>query len=147
MAYIHTVPDAPQFTVRSKPPGFIAMGVFLLFSAIMASLAAATLLRRGTILDRVWDLNPVAYKQLAPLGGKLGILFVLLGAALTTAGIGWFQHRLWGWRLTVAIIATQVLGDIANCVRGDLLRGGIGVLIAGALLLFLLQPKVRVTFD
>ena len=123
------------------------MGVFLFLSAIMASLAAATLLRRGSILDRIWDLNPIAYKQLAPLGGRVGILFVLLGAALMMAGIGWFRRRLWGWRLTIAIIATQVLGDIGNCLRGDLLRGGTGILIAGALLLFLLQPKVRVTFD
>ena len=120
MAYIHTVLDPPQFAVRSKPPGFIAMGIFLLLGAIMASLAAATLLRRGTILDRIWDLNPVAYMQLAPLGGKFGILFVLLGAALTMAGIGWLRHRLWGWRLTVAIIAIQVFGDIANCVRGGI---------------------------
>jgi hypothetical protein len=29
---------------------------------------------------------------------------------------------------------------------GDLLRGGIGVLIGGALLLFLLQPKIRAAF-
>ena len=29
--------------------------------------------------------------------------------------------------------------DVANCLRGDLLRGGTGVIIAGALLLFLLR--------
>ncbi|MGA8062278.1 MAG: hypothetical protein WBV26_11790 [Candidatus Sulfotelmatobacter sp.] len=112
----------------------------------MASLAATTLLWRGTPLDRVWALNPMAYKQLAPLGVTVGILFLLLGATLITAGIGWFRRSLWGWRLAVAIIAIQVLGDVVNCVRGDWLRGGIGVIIAGALLLFLLQPKIRATF-
>jgi len=80
------------------------------------------------------------------LGRTVGILFLLLAAALTAAGIGWFLHRLWGWRLAVAIIATQVLGDVVNCGRGDLLRGGTGVIIASGLLLFLLQPKVRATF-
>jgi len=88
----------------------------------------------------------MAYKQLAPLGDAVGILFLLLGAALATAGIEWFRRRLWGWRLAVVIIATQVLGDVVNCVRGDLLRGGTGIIIAGVLLLFLLQPKVRATF-
>jgi len=127
-------------------PGFAAIGIFLFFGAIMASLAATTLLWRGTALDRLWNLNPTAYKQLAPFGGTVGILFLLLGAALTTAGIGWFRHRLWGWRLAVVIIATQVLGDIVNCVRGDLLRGGTGAVIAGALLLFLLRPRVRAAF-
>jgi len=82
----------------------------------------------------------------APLGRTVGILFLLLVAALTTAGIGWFKRRLWGWRLAVVIIATQVLGDVGNCVRGDLLHGGIGVIIAGALLLSLLQPKIKATF-
>jgi len=112
----------------------------------MASLAATTLLWRGTPLDRVWALNPVAHKQLAPLGSAVGIFFLMLGAALTLAGIGWFRRRLWGWRLAVVIIAVQVLGDVVNCVRGELLRGGIGVLIAGALLLFLLQSKIRAAF-
>ena len=100
-------------------PGFTAIGVFLFFGAVMASLAATTLLWRGTALDRVWALNPIAYKQLAPLGGAVGVLFLLLGAALTTAGIGWFRRRLWGWRLAVVIIAIQVLGDLVNCVSGD----------------------------
>jgi hypothetical protein len=129
-----------------KTPGFTVMGIFLFFGASMASLAASTFLWRGTALDRIWVLNPKAYKQLAPLGSTVGILFLLLGAALTTAGIGWFRRRLWGWRLAVVIIATQVLGDVVNCVRGDMLRGATGFIIAGALLLFLLQPRIRATF-
>jgi len=80
------------------------------------------------------------------MGRPVGILFLLLGTALTTAGIGWFRRRLWGWRIAVVIIATQVLGDIVNAVRGDLLRGGIGVIIAGALLLFLFRPGIRAVF-
>jgi len=130
----------------TKPPGFTAIGIFLFFGAVMASLAAITLLWRGTALDRVWTLNPTAYKQLAPLGATVGILFLLLGTALATAGVGWFRRRLWGWRLAVVIIATQILGDVVNCIRGDLLRGGTGVIIAGALLLFLLHPRIRSTF-
>lgn len=124
-----------------------AMGIFLFFSAIMASLAAFTLLWPGTALDRLWKLNPTAYQQLAPRGCLIGILFLLLGMALAAAGIGWFRRRLWGWRLAIIIIGTQVLGDIVNCVRGDLLGGGTGIVIAGALLLILLRPKTRATFS
>jgi hypothetical protein len=43
-------------------------------------------------------------------------------------------------------IAVQVLGDVVNCLRGEWRRGGIGVIIAGALLLFLLRPTIRATF-
>jgi hypothetical protein len=112
--------------IGPKPRGFTAIGVFLFFGAVMASLAATTLLWRGTVLDRLWTLNPTAYKQLAPLGRIVGILFLALSAALTTAEIGWFQRRLWGWGLAVVISSTQVLGDVVNCARGDWLRGGTG---------------------
>ncbi len=129
-----------------KEPGFTAIGIFLFFGAIMATLAATTLLWRGTALDRLWTLNPTAFKQLAPLGRIVGILFLVLGAALITAGIGWFRRRLWGWRVAVVIISMQVLGDVVNCVRGDWLGGATGVIVAGALLLFLLQPRIRAAF-
>jgi hypothetical protein len=100
--------------VNRKARGFTAIGIFLFFGAAIASLAAITLLSPGTPLDGVWVLNPIAYKWFAPLGRTVGILFLLLGAALTTAGVGWFRRRLWGWGLAVVIIATQVVGDLVN---------------------------------
>lgn len=137
---IHAASDAP------KPSGFAAVGIFLFFGATTASLAAITLLWRDTSLDRIWSLNPTAYRQLAPLGRSVGPVFLLLGLALAAAAIGWFRRRLWGWRLAVAIIAIQIVGDVMNCIRGDWLHGGIGVVIAGALLLFLLRPTVKKAF-
>src|SRR5450631_368169 len=74
----------PRLAVGPKPSGFTTIGIFLFFGAVMASLAAATLLWRGTALDRVWVFNPTAYMQLAPLGRAVGILFLLLGVALIT---------------------------------------------------------------
>ncbi|MGA7770814.1 MAG: hypothetical protein WCA27_31830 [Candidatus Sulfotelmatobacter sp.] len=146
LAYIQQMRDNNRTGLNPKTTGFTAIGVFLFFAAIMASLAGTTLLWQGTALGRIWVLNPTAYKQLAPLGGIVGIFFLVLGTALLTAGIGWFRRRLWAWRLAVVIVATQVVGDVVNCVRGDWLRGGTGVIIAGALLLFLLQPRIRAAF-
>jgi hypothetical protein len=132
--------------VGRKPGGFNAIGIFLFFGAVMAGLAAITLLWQRTPLDRLWVLNQMAYNRLVPMGRTVGILFLLLSVALAMAGIGWFRRRPWGWRLAVVIIATQVVGDLVNCVRGDLLRGATGVIVAGALLLFLWRPKVRDSF-
>jgi len=150
LAYIQQMRDNDRtgldLAIGPKTPGFTAIGIFLFFGAVMASLAATTFLWRGTVLDRLWALNPTAYQQLAPLGGTVGILFLVLGVVLITAGIGWFRRRLWGWRLAVVIITTQVLGDVVNCLRADWLRGGTGLIIAGTLLLFLLQPRLRATF-
>ncbi len=126
--------------------GKTAMGIFLLFGAVMASLAGATLLWRGTALDRMWTLNPRAYKELAPLGKLVGIPFLMLGVTLAVACMGWFKRRVWGWRLAVAIIATQVLGDLVNAFTGDIVRGGVGFVIVGTLLVYLLRPEVRAAF-
>jgi len=112
----------------------------------MASLAGITLLWRGTVLEQMWTLNPTAYKKLVPLRASAGILFLLLGVALAIAGAGWFKRRLWAWRLAVAVIATQVLGDLDNALRGDVVRGAIGFAIAGALLFYLLRSEVRAAF-
>jgi hypothetical protein len=77
--------DLPHWldhAVGPTTPGFTAIGIFLFFGSITASLAATTLLWRGTVLDRLWALNPIAYKQLAIAGALL--LFLLqpkIGAA------------------------------------------------------------------
>lgn len=120
--------------------------MFLVFGAYMAALAGTTLVWRGTALDKVWVLNQSAYKQLFSAGRSVGVLFLLLSATLVTAAVGWFKRRLWGWVLAVGIISTQVAGDFVNLVRGDFLRGSTGLTIAGALLFYLLRPKVRGAF-
>ena len=129
------------------PRGITAVGVFLFFGATMASFAGTTLTWPGTSLDTLWALNPAGHKQLATFAKPAGILFLLLATVLAMAATGWFKHRLWGWRLAVAVIATQVLGDLVNFFRGDYWRGGVGFSIAGALLIYLLRPAVRAVFN
>lgn len=112
------VPSARAASTRAVA----AVGIFMAFGAFMAGLAGTTLTWRGTALDAIWGLNEPAYRQLAPLGRVVGPLFLLLSAILLLAAVGWFKRRLWGWGLTVAIIATQVAGDLVNLVRGNILR-------------------------
>ncbi len=131
---------------RKQPRGVIAFGIFLLWGAAMASLAGVTLTWRGTALDHVWALNPSGYKQLLPFGTKVGILFFVLAGALAAAGIGWFKRLLWAWRLAVAIIAAQIIGNVVKLLQGRLFEGAIGVSVAGALLFYLFRRPVRVVF-
>ena len=74
------------------------------------------------------------------------ILFLLLSGVMAVAGIGWFLRRPWGWVLAVVIITVQVLGDLVNFLRGDFIRGGVGAIIAGTLLLYLVSSNVRKNF-
>jgi hypothetical protein len=121
-------------------------GYFLIFGAVMAIFAGVTLAWRGTLLDRLWVLNAHADQRLAPQGRTIGIPFLLLGVTMAVAAHGWFKRRQWAWRLSVAIIATQALGDLANAVVGDVVRGAIGFAIVTALLKYLLNGEVKAAF-
>ena len=112
----------------------------------MALYAGVTLLHPGTALDRFWSLNPVAHQDLLMLRKPAGVMFLLIAAVAATTGLGWFRRRLWGWRLAVVGICTQLLGDFVNLIRGDFLRGGAGLLIAGMLLMYLLSNEIRRNF-
>src|SRR5882762_298116 len=91
----HRYPSERSAIVQSRfSRALTAIGIFLFFGAVMASLAGTTLLWRGTILERMWALNPTAYKKLEPWGAAAGVLFLLLGVALSVAGAGWFKRRL-----------------------------------------------------
>jgi uncharacterized membrane protein len=67
--------------------------------------------------------------------------------AMVGAAIGWIKRRFWGWALAVIIIASQVLGDLVNALRGEFWKGAVEVVIAGALLVYLLRPRVRAIFS
>jgi hypothetical protein len=141
MALLVTAPER-----RSSKGTFIAIGTFFYFAMTMALYAAITLLHPGTVLDRLWFLNPRAHRDLLMFRNPAGVLFLIVAALAATAGLGWFRRRLWGWRLAVLGISAQLLGNVFNLIRGDLLRGGTGLLIAAALLICLLSDKIKRNF-
>lgn len=128
-------------------PAIISIGIFMVFASSMAALAGTILIWPGTPLDRLWQLNKTAHAELRKAGTYLGPLFWALGILLIGTATGWFRQRMWAFRLTVAIICTQLVGDLVNLVRGDLVRGGIGILVAGALLFYLLRSRIRTIFQ
>jgi len=138
---------SPSGHLATKPPrGLTAVGIFLVFGAVTATLAGTSLRWPRTYLDDMWLLNPPAHRELAPYGPIVGLLFLLLGATLAIAAAGWFKRKAWGWWLAVAVIATQVLGDLLNAFSGRVVEGAIGVTIAGLLLFYLTRPQVRAAF-
>jgi hypothetical protein len=126
-----------------RPRGFVPIGVFFLFGATMAAYGAVTLLKPGTVLDRLWALNETGHVQLATLGKSAGIGFVVLSALMFTTTIGWFRRRYWGWFLGTTIIAINATGDLINGVMGEWLKGAVGVAIAGLLLFYMTGSRVR----
>ena len=138
---------SPSGHLATKPPrGLTAVGIFLVFGAVTATLAGTSLRWPRTYLDDMWLLNPPAHRELAPYGPIVGLLFLLLGATLAIAAAGWFKRKAWGWWLAVAVIAAQVLGDLLNAFSGRVVEGAIGVTIAGLLFFYLTRPQVRAAF-
>lgn len=131
---------------RASNFAFTAIGLFCYFAMTMALYAAITLLHPGTALDRLWSLNPGAQRELLPFRKPAGVMFLLIATTAAINGYGWLRRRMWGWRLAVLGIGTQVLGDCVNLIRGDLLRGGPGLLIGGGLLIYLLSSKIKNNF-
>jgi hypothetical protein len=127
----------------ARPIGFSAIGAFFFFGALMASYAAITLLYPGTILDQGWKLNPNAHLELAANGRIIALPFIILAATLALAGVGWFKRRFWGWLLGFLLIAINLGGDVFHLVAGEILKGLVGVLIAGLLLICMARPGVR----
>jgi hypothetical protein len=126
-----------------RPQGFVPIGVFFLFGATMAAYAAVTLLKPGTVLDRLWVLNQTGHAQLASLGKGVALGFVVLSALMCAAAVGWFRQRYWGWVLGTTIIAINATGDLINGARGEWLKGAVGVTIAGLLLFYMTRSGVR----
>jgi hypothetical protein len=126
-----------------RPRGFVPIGVFFLFGGTMAAYAAVTLLKPGTVLDRLWAVNETGHVQLATMGKSAGLIFVVLSALMFTTAIGWFHRRYWGWFLGTAIVAINATGDLINGVMGEWLKGSVGVAIAGLLLFYMTTSAVR----
>jgi hypothetical protein len=104
----------------NSPKGIFAVGIFLFFGAIMASLAGTTLVWRGTMLDRIWAFNLPAYRQLAPFGKMVGIPFLLLGATLA-CWRGLVQAPYVGLAIGRGDHRNSGVRRLGECLRGRLL--------------------------
>jgi len=130
----------------SPPLGLLGIGAFWIFASCMAALAGTLLIWPGTRLDRLWALNQPAHLALAPIGNLLGPVFYLFSLILMVGAVGWFKQRRWAWRLSVVILSIQIIGDLVNLIRGDVLRGSLGVVVASALLFYIWRSKLRLGF-
>lgn len=128
---------------RKIPAGFVPIGVFFVFGAIMSAYAAITLLVPGTFLDALWALNKHGHEGLAVLGRLAALPFAILFPMLGLAAVGWFRRRHWGWVLGVTIIAINMAGDVGQFVFGERWKGAVGVAIAGLLLICMTRAGVR----
>ena len=94
----------------------------------------------------MWRLNPQAHIAFLGMGLWAILLMLVVSAACVLSAVGLWIRAWWGHRLALFLLAVNLVGDGANAiVRGDP-RTLIGLPIAGAFVVYLLNPKVRSGF-
>jgi hypothetical protein len=124
------------------------VAIFLFCAAAMALVTGISLLFPSPLWDRMWDLNKPGQLAFETAGKLAGVPLLALGIVTGFAGRGLIMRRKWAWWTAIAQFAVNGLGDVATLVlTRDLLRAGVGALIAGTFLFCLTRPKVKAYFD
>jgi hypothetical protein len=126
--------------------GVILIALFFAIATCILLGVGTALLWPGSKLEIIWKLYPARRALLMPYRIWLGPAFLMLAIVMVSASIGCFRNRIWGWWLAVAIFLVNGLSDVAHILMGHFLEGGIGVVAASVILLYLSRPNVRGAF-
>jgi len=133
-------------TPPHRPPGVTALAGLFAFGTLASGLSALSLLTPGGPLEPMWRLNPRAREAFSPLGPWAPLLLGAVCLACAAAAYGFFAGRRWGFRLGVALLLTNLAGDLVNAALGVEPRAVAGVPVVAAILLYLSLRKVRAFF-
>jgi len=107
----------------------------------MSAAAGAALLLPHSRLRSIWRLNPQAHASLLELGTWAIALMGAVSVACVAAALGlWFRAE-WGRRTALALLAANLIGDVANAVFRRDLRTLIGLPIAAGLIAYLSSAR------
>jgi uncharacterized membrane protein (DUF2068 family) len=131
---------APRFYVR-------ALSAFFAFGACASGFSFLTLLLPGGPLDVLWRVNPTGHAALQKAGAMGVILMAVVCVVCAVTARGLWLRRRWGHRLALAMLGMNLTADLVNgLLLGDR-RTLIGIPIAGAMIVYLLSPRVRAVFQ
>jgi hypothetical protein len=130
-----------------RPAIVTILAIVSCFAGGIALVTGLSLALPGTVLDRIWTLNPRAYAAFARMGSVSGVLLLALCPVAAATAAGLLRRRRWAWWLALATFGVNGLGDMASLVvTHDWLRAGSGVLIAAVFVSLLLRAEVRSYF-
>lgn len=126
-----------------RPAGITALAVFFAAGALVSATSCASLLTPGGPLEPMWRVNPRAHPAFARMGFWAPLLLSVVCVACALAARGLWRGALWGYRLSVGILAVHLAGDVLNVALGIEPRALIGIPIVAAILAFLATSRVR----
>ena len=74
------------------------------------------------------------------------VLMCAVCVSCASAAVGLWRGARWGYWLAVALLACNLLGDVANVVTGTEPRAAVGIPIVLAILAYLLSRRARYFF-
>jgi hypothetical protein len=132
--------------VPERPAGVTAISLFFALGTIPSSFSALALAFPGHWAEAVWRLKPEAQTDFARLGWWAVPLMLVVALACAGAATGLWSRRRLGYRLALALLSVNLMGDLLNAIlRGDW-RTLIGLPIGGAVIAYLLSRRIRVWF-
>lgn len=117
------------------------LGLFFAAATFLLLVTGISMLWPGSVLDDIWALNPARRPELMAVRVLLGPGIFLLCVPMLAASIGSFKRRPWGRVLAMAIFAVNGIGDAVQLVLGRWFEGGIGIAVAGLLIVALWQAR------
>lgn len=148
--FVNRVGDHVQMTLRTKserrPAGITALSMFFVFGATASFVSFVSLLFPGSFLEPLWRFNPRAQEGFNHIGYWAILLMSAVFVACASAAVGLWRGARWGYRIAVALLVINMVGDILNVALGTEPRAIIGVPIVLAILAYLGTSRVRMFF-
>ncbi len=126
---------------EARPISVTALSIFFWAGAFISFIAAVSLLFPGSFLEPLWRLNPRAREGFAEIGAWAILLMGAVSVACAMAAAGLWRGSRWGYWLALTLLAINLIGDIANVLRGTEPRAAVGIPIVIAILVFLLASR------
>jgi|SRR6266853_1212818 len=128
---------------ETRPVGITALSIFFSFGALISFTVFVSLLFPGSFLEPMWRLNPRAREAFASVGAWAVVLMFAVCVSCALAALGLWRGARWGYRLALALLVINMLGDIANVILGTEPGAVVGVPIIIAILTYLMSRRVR----
>ena len=128
---------------ETRPVGITLLSVFFSFGALISLTVFVSLLFPGSFLEPLWRLNPRAHEAFASVGAWSVVLMFAVCVSCALAALGLWRGARWGYRLALALLVINLLGDIANVILRTEPGAIAGVPIVIAILTYLMSRRVR----
>jgi hypothetical protein len=127
-----------------RPAGVTVVAVLQLAAAAIACVVSFSLFAPGTVLDRMWGLNPQVHAAFADHAMQVATILLLVGLLSAAAAVGLLRGQLWAWLLSVTLFGINALGDVVSlAIARDWFQSLAGIVIDAAFLYQLLQTNAR----